>query len=603
MTDPAKDPVTAWAEAVDAGKIVAGPHIRNTARRHLRDLDQGHHRGLVFDRDAARDMIEWFPRRLRLNGGQFEGVPFHLHESQAFRVGSLFGWKWKETGLRRFRRFYDEEGKGNGKSPMLAGIGIVGLVKDAEPRAEVYAAASKKDQAMVLFNDAVAMREQSPALAMRVKAHGVDPVWQLSYRGKSGDRRIFKPISSEKGKKTGGGKSGPRPHMALCDEVHEHPDRGVIDMLERGFKFRTQPLLVMATNSGTDRNSICFEEHTHAINVASGLREDDTSFSFVCSLDDTDDWENDESCWAKANPLLDVTVTTEYLRGVVKQARDIPGKRNGIARLHFCEWTDAETAAFSREAWMACVGDLDFEALISSGKPCYGGLDLSKVGDFTAFTLTWVLDDTKDAERFASITFFWTPAATLSQRAAEDGAPYDVWAREKFIEAVDGGTGRHLSYRWLAEAVARICSMANPVEIGCDQYGLERLREHLLDIGANDLPLTIHPQGFQKRVIEVDKSKPEGEQEIYLWMPHSINQLEAAIFEHRIRIARNPMMNSCSAAVVYHTNRIDQRMFAKDKAYGRIDGMVSLAMSIGVATCRERGPKASIYESRGVLVL
>ncbi|MGO4263940.1 terminase large subunit, partial [Lysobacter sp. TAB13] len=106
MTDSARDPVTAWAEAVDAGRIVAGPHVRNTARRHLRDLDQGHHRGLVFDSDAARDIVEWFPRRLRLNGGDFEGRPFHLHESQAFRVGSIFGWKWKETGLRRFRRFY-----------------------------------------------------------------------------------------------------------------------------------------------------------------------------------------------------------------------------------------------------------------------------------------------------------------------------------------------------------------------------------------------------------------------------------------------------------------------------------------------------------------
>lgn len=597
MTDPAKDPVTAWAEAVDAGRIVAGPHIRNTARRHLLDLDQGHHRGLVFDRDAARDHIAFFPRRLRLNGGDFEGRPFELHPSQAFRIGSLFGWKWKETGFRRFRRFYDEEGKGNGKSPMLAGIGIVGLVKDAEPRAEIYAAASKKDQAMVLFRDAVAMREQSPDLKVRLKAHGIDPVWQLSYRGKSGDRRFFKPISSDDGQ------SGPRPHIALCDEVHEHRDRSVIDMLERGFKFRKQPLLAMATNSGTDRNSICFEEHQHAINVAAGLAEDDTSFSFVCSLDDMDDWENDPSCWGKANPLLDVTVTRDYLAGVVAQAKAIPGKRNGIARLHFCEWTDAETAAFSREAWMACVGDVDIEALIGSGKPCYGGLDLSKVSDFTALTLTWVLDETKDAEEFVSVTFFWTPAATLSQRAAEDGAPYDVWAKAGHIEAVGGGTGRSLSYRWLAESLAKLCAWANPVEIGCDQYGLERLREHLLDIGANDLPLTIHPQGFQKRVLETDKTKPEGEQEIYLWMPDSINKLEAAIYDARIRIARNPMMNSCAAAVVYHSNRTSHRMFAKDKAFGRIDGMVSLAMSIGVATCRDRGGGPSVYESRGVLLV
>lgn len=592
MTDPARFPVTAWAEEVVAGRVLAGPHIRNTARRHLSDLDQGHHRGLVFDHDASLDMIEFFPRRLRLNGGDFEGKPFHLHPSQAFRIGSLFGWKWKETGLRRFRRFYDEEAKGNGKSPLLAGIGIIGLVKDGEPRAEIYAAASKKEQAQVLFRDAVAMREQSPDLKVRLKAHGIDPVWQLSYRGKGGDRRFFKPIASDDGK------SGPRPHIALCDEVHEHRDRSVIDMLERGFKFRKQPLLAMATNSGTDRNSICFEEHQHAVNVAAGLVEDDTSFSFVCSLDDTDDWENDPDCWGKANPLLGVTITRDYLAGVVAQAKAIPGKRNGIARLHFCEWTDAETAAFSREAWMACVGDVDIDALIASGKPCYGGLDLSQVADFTAFTVTWVLDDAKDAEEFASVTFFWTPKATLSERAARDGAPYDVWEKAGHIEAVGGGTGRTLSYRWLAESIARLCVWLNPVEVGCDQYGLERLREHLVEVGAGHLPLTIHPQGFNKRVVEKDPDAPEGEQEIYLWMPDSINKLEAAIFDRRIRIARNPMMNSCAAAVVYHQNRTGHRMFAKDEAFGRIDGLVSQAMSIGVATCRGRtasGP--SFWES------
>lgn len=356
-TDPESDPVTAWAEDVDAGRIVAGPHIRAAAKRHLTDLEDGPKRGLVWDRAAAVNHIEFFPRKLRLNGGQFEGRPFHLHPSQAFRIGSLFGWKRREDGRRRFRRFYDEEGKGNGKSPMLAGIGMIGLVKDREARAEIYAAASKLDQAQVLFRDAVAMRDQSPELAKRVRALGVDPVYELNYRAADGGKRIFRPISADKGK------SGPRPHIALCDEVHEHRDRDTIDMLERGFKFRTQPLLVMATNSGTDRNSICYEEHQHACNVAAMLVEDDTAFAFVCSLDEGDDWENDPSCWPKPNPLMNVTITEEYLAGVVAQAKAIPGKRNGIARLHFCEWTDAETAAFSREAWMACVGEFDWEAL------------------------------------------------------------------------------------------------------------------------------------------------------------------------------------------------------------------------------------------------
>lgn len=577
-TDPEKDPVTAWAQDVHAGRIQAGPHIRNAAERHLKDLDTGKERGLVWDPQAALDVIEFFPRRLRLNGGKFEGKPFHLHPSQQFRVGSLFGWKNSETGFRRFRRMYDEEGKGNGKSPMLAGIGLVGLVKEREPRAEVYAAASKKDQAQILFKDAVAMVQQSPALNRRVRQLGIDPVYSLIYHAKNGDRREFKPISSDEGK------SGPRPSVALCDEIHEHRNRDTIDMLERGFKFREQPLICMATNSGTDRNSICFEEHTHAINVAAGYIEDDTTFSFVCSLDEGDDWENDPSCWAKPNPLLGTILSEDYLALQVAQAKAMPGKRNGIARLHFCEWTDAETAAFSRDTWMKCVGEVEMIKLVEAGYPCFGGLDLSRVRDFTAFTLTWVLDSTPDKQVFASKTWFWTPGDTLKERASKDKAPYDRWEEAGHIEAVKGS---RISYRWVAEALQDICSTAHPVEIGCDQYGLENLQDHLNDIGA-DLPMTVHPQGFQKRVIENDKDQPEGAQEVYLWMPDSINKLENAIFEERIKIESNPMMNHCASSVTYAENRTGHRMFDKSKAFGRIDGMVSQAMSIGVATCREK---------------
>ncbi|MCL4065333.1 terminase large subunit [Pseudomonas sp. GX19020] len=573
------DPVTAWAEDVVARKIVAGPHVRDAAARHLRDLTEGPGRGLLWDVATAKKVIGWFERNLRLNGGQFEGIPFVLHPSQAFRVGSLFGWKVKPTGLRRFRRFYDEEGKGNGKSPMLGGIGLYLMVADGEPRAEVYSAAAKKDQARILFQDAVAMVDQSPELSSRITQQGQNPVWQMSYRGKDGGQRFFKPIANEA---KSGGQSGPRPHAALCDEVHEHPSRDTIDMLERGFKFRRQPLLCMATNSGSDRKSICWEEHQHAVRVAAGIVEDDKTFSFVCSLDEGDDWEKDPSCWVKANPLLDVTITTEWLAAQVDQAKKMPGKRNGIARLHFCEWTQAQTAAIRRESWLACVGDVDLKAMKEGGYPCFGGLDLSQTRDFSALTFVWLLDATRDAERFAAKTWFWTPKDTLATRAAHDQTPYEDWARAGHMEAVPG---ERLKYAWMADAIARLNAEFEPQMIGCDQYGLERMQEHLTDIGVV-LPVETHPQGFQKRILETDKSLPEGQQEIYLWMPDSINKLEAGIYDKRFLIDRNPLLDSMAASVVYAENRTGHRMFDKPNAFGRIDGMVSLAMATGMALCR-----------------
>lgn len=129
---------------------MAGPHVRNACRRHLDDLKRGHERGLIYDLAKVERVFRFFETKLRLNGGQFEGRPFNLHPSQAFKLGSIFGWV-RADGTRRFRRAYIEEGKGNGKSPFAGGVGLYGMMADNEPGAEIYAVAAHRDQAKILF--------------------------------------------------------------------------------------------------------------------------------------------------------------------------------------------------------------------------------------------------------------------------------------------------------------------------------------------------------------------------------------------------------------------------------------------------------------------
>jgi phage terminase large subunit-like protein len=202
--------------------------VRDACARHFDDIEHAIERGFVFDLDLVRRATEFFQRVLHLSSGDFEGLPFHLTPWEAFVVGSLFGWR-DDAGRRRFRVAYIETGKGSGKSPLAAGIGLYMLIADGEPRAEVYAAASKKEQAMVLFRDAVSMVQQSPSLRQRVRQTGGSQVWNLSF-----EASFFRPISSEDGQ------SGPRPHCGLIDEVHEHRDDKVIEMMRAGFKGRRQ---------------------------------------------------------------------------------------------------------------------------------------------------------------------------------------------------------------------------------------------------------------------------------------------------------------------------------------------------------------------------
>ncbi len=186
----AKDPVTAYARAVKSGKVVTGPHVRAACARHLKDLRRGPARGLTWDLAAVNRVIGFFQDKLCVDRVAGDGPigaagavkPFKLLPFQAFIVGSLFGWKLTD-GTRRFRLAFIESAKGTGKSPLAAGIGLYMLTADKEHRAEVYAAATKKDQAKVLFRDAVAMVELAPDLRSRLLLSGGVEKHNIAYRG------------------------------------------------------------------------------------------------------------------------------------------------------------------------------------------------------------------------------------------------------------------------------------------------------------------------------------------------------------------------------------------------------------------------------------
>ena len=571
------DRTLAYAEAVLDGDIVAGPHVRNACRRHIEDLRKAHERGLWFDHDAADHVFGFFEHVLKLSEGQFEGTPFLLDPSQVFIIGSIFGWK-REDGTRRFRRAYVEQGKGNGKSPLAGGIGLFGLSGDGEDGAQIYAAASQKDQADILFRDAVKMRHQSPALAKRLRpSGGMGREFNLAYIEKGS---FFRPISREAGK-TG---SGPRPHFALCDEVHEHPNRSIMEMLERGFKFRRQPLLFMITNSGTDRNSICWEEHEHAVKVAAGNRDakdddpayigeviDDTTFSFVCGLDPGDDPLNDPSCWAKANPLLGVTITEQWLAEQVEQARLMPGKLNGILRLHFCVWTDSVDGWITREALEPCIAD--FDPRDHEGKTAAVGIDLSATQDLTAVGYAVRTGEKDGKPTFDCWAEIWTPEETLAARAMRDKADYPRWVEEGHMSTTPG---KVVDFRFVAARLADAATWLEINPVAYDRYAYKRFEQECDDLGLS-LTHAEHPQGGKK------KGKPLFDGGEGLWMPQSVKHVEEAILEGRVRFLRNPALIMAFMSAVTETDPWGNYWLAKRKSVNRIDPVIAICMAMGAA--------------------
>jgi len=474
--------VDRYALDVDGGTVVAGPLVRLAADRHLRDRHaaakkSGHPLGLFFHDAAANHIIEFFEGVLRLPDtldDDGEAIPFALTPANTYIVGSLFGWKMPD-GYRRFREGYVEEGKGNAKTPLAAGIGLYGLVMDGEQAAEIYSVASGIEQARICWRDADRMVENSPDLR------------ELIYRGKDNlaygaTYSWFRPLSKEKR-----GKSGPRPHFVIFDEEHEYADAVNVNKMRAGMKRRKQPLSLGITNAGFDRTSICWQHHEHARKMLEGLVDDQRLFAFVCGLDTDDDPLTDTTCHPKANPNLGIIIQQEYLDRQVQNATNIPSEKNSVLRLNFCVWTSQNVPAWDMAKWRECGTRLTFTDEDLIGRPCYGGIDLGQTDDFCAWARMWDLD------AFLAIKMrFWLPRAALTKYPDR---PYAEWERveldgHRLLEVTDGDT---TDIDLVEEAILEDARTDGVLEIAYDKRFAHQFALHLQGAG---ITMVDTPQGY-----------------------------------------------------------------------------------------------------------
>ena len=554
-TNSSDDAVTQYAREVVDGERVAGPHVRAQCKRHLDDIAIGAKRGLKWDLDDANKAIRFFELVLKLNGGDFEGKPFLLLPWQKFVVGSLFGWKGAD-GYRRFRVAYVETAKGSGKSPLAAGIGLKGLVADGEPRAEIYSAATKKDQAMILFRDAVAMVNQSSELTKRIHPSGTgEKVWNLAYLQAGA---FFRPISSDDGQ------SGPRPHISLVDEYHEHKTNLVTEMLRAGTKSRRQALLFIITNSGADKRVPCWGYHEYGAKVASQEVIDDAMFPYICALDDGDDPFESEDCWPKANPSLqDANLPGyKYIREQVTEAKGMPSKESLVRRLNFCVWTDAESPWISREVWKSAEREYDIESL--RGRRAVAGLDLSSTTDLTA--LVFLVEPVESGEPWKLVPYAWLPEVDLQRKADKDRVPWVQWKAEGWLNTTPG---KAISKRVILQRLSGLCDFFEVMEVAYDRWRMKDLLSLANDDGITLPPMREFGQGFKD-------------------MSPAVEQFERMLLNGELVHPGHKVLNYCVGNAVIEQDAAENRKLSKEKATGRIDLAVAAVMAAGLVTTAEK---------------
>ncbi|MBK8211607.1 MAG: terminase large subunit [Rhodospirillales bacterium] len=273
-------------------------------------------------------------------------MPVHLEPWQEFYLGTLFGWR-RADGTRRFRTSYLEVARKNGKSTMLAGVGLYLLVADGEPGAEIYTAATKRDQARIIFLESQRMVRQSPDLRGVVAAFK-DNLSVASTFSK------YEPVGRDSDTL-----DGLNVHAGLVDELHAHPTGEMWDVLETGTGSRRQPLMATVTTAGSNRQSICYQFHDYTEKVLAGVVEDDAWHGLIYSLDrdpvtgELEDWE-DERAWRKANPNLGISKKAGDLRDKARKAKVMPSRLNVFLQKELNIWTQASTRWIDPERWRAC---------------------------------------------------------------------------------------------------------------------------------------------------------------------------------------------------------------------------------------------------------
>ena len=517
---------------------------------------------MAFDERKAQRVVR-FIEALRHTKGEFHGQPFHLLPWQEKIIRDVFGTvRDDDPSMRQYTTAYIEIPKKNGKSELGAATALNMLINDDEWKAEVYSCASDRQQAAIVFDVAVDMVRQSPALMKRVKI--VPSTRRMIYQPTGS---IYQVLSSEVATKHGLNVSA-----CIFDELHTQPTRALYDVMTQGSgDARRQPLWFFLTTAGTDRNSICWEVHQKALDILEGRKNDPRFYPVLFGLPDEADWTSEEN-WYRANPSLDHTITIDKVRDAFRKAQETPADENQFRQLRLNQWVKQSVRWMPMDKWDECGGVVDPYAL--EGRACYAGLDLSSTSDLTALVL--VFPPTSEDEPYIALPFFWLPEETLSLRVRRDHVPYDQWARRGFIQTTEGNV---VHYGFIERFICELGERYNIREIAHDRWNATMMVQTLEDDGFTMVPFG---QGFK------DMSPPTKE-------------LMRIVLEHKLCHGGHPVLRWNMDNAFVRTDPAGNLKLDKEKSTEKVDGAVALVMALDRAMKNQGGD--SVYNHRGLLIL
>lgn len=543
MTNRHVDAALAYCRAVVDGDMLSCKWARLACRRQLDDIDRKPSADWpwIFDVDKASRPCEFVELLPHIKGKWAkEKRLITLEPWQSFILTTVFGWIHRDTGLRRFLEAYEEEPRKNAKSTKGAGILLYMLAADGEHGAECYTAATTRDQARIVFDDARAMAERTPDLrtylGVAIMQHSLTVAHTASKAA---------PLAAE-----GSTLDGLNVHFALLDELHAHKRRDVYDVIDTARGAREQSLLWTITTAGTDRSGICYERRTYVTKILDGVVRDDRVFGIIFTIDDDDD-PFDPKVWAKANPNFGVSVLVSDMEAAARKASEMPTALNNFLTKRLNVWVSNESPWMDMRAWDRCAAPALRDLSEFAGAKAWIGLDLAQKKDFAALTLVFERDG------------FWhvCPRLYLNELAVQESgnAHLQGWSRQGHVITTDGDI---TDFDVVADDLRRLCRDFDVQEVAFDPALSMYFAGKLIEEGLPLVEITQRPLFFTPVLIQV----------------------ENLVLEKKLRHDGNPVMGWMVSNLVVKVSKYNDLMSpTKERPENKIDGPMAMLMALGRA--------------------
>lgn len=515
----------------------------------------------VFDADRAARPCAFAELLPHIKGKWArEGRKLELEPWQCFILTTVFGWVHHETRLRRFLEAYEEEARKNGKSAKGSALLLYMLTADGEHGAECYTAATTRDQARIVFDDAKAMAERSPGL----RTHLGVAIMQHSLTVAHTSSKAA-PLAAE-----GSTLDGLNVHFALLDELHAHKTRAVYDVIDSARGAREQSLLWTITTAGTDRSGICYERRTHVTKILDRVVQDERVFGIIYTLDDGDD-HFDPAVWVKANPNLGKSVQIDELMAQASKAQAMPSALSNFLTKRLNVWVSGESPWMDMRAWERCGKPSAGIESIPDGAKVYMGLDLAQKKDFAALALAWQDEATG---KWGVCTRLYLNELAIQESG---NAHLAGWARQGYVVVTDGD-------------LTDFDVVADDMRTYCRRFAVQEI--------AFDPALSMY---FAGKLIEEGLPLVEIAQRAVFFTPALI-QVENMVREGKLQHEGNPVMGWMVSNLVVKQSKFNELMApVKERPENKIDGPMAMLMALGRALANE--PERDYYAAGGELVI